>query len=102
MESCLVKSYRKAYEIRQDEMNHNAWLNGLYVLQALNVGVPVVVKGFAKHTTETPDYPNKPIEFWGKAKESHEEKQMELQKAKMREMVEQFNRTFKRKHGGDK
>ena len=48
MESWLVRSYRKAHEIRQEENNYNAWLNGLYTLQALNVGVPVVVKGFAK------------------------------------------------------
>lgn len=31
---CLVKYYRKAHEIRQDRLNEQLWLQGLYVYEA--------------------------------------------------------------------
>ena len=93
-ESWLVKSYREAYRIKQDEINHSAWLNGLYMLRALQSGIPVYLNGIVKSKIDLPEYPNKPLEFGETNKEKQEEKQMELQIAKMREMAEQFNKTF--------
>ena len=97
MESWLVRSYREAYRIKRDEINYSAWLNGLYVLQATNSGIPVVLNGIAKSRMELPSFPEKPIDFEGKHKKAQEEKQMKLQIAKMREMAEQFNMTFSKK-----
>lgn len=58
----LVIAYRKAYKIRQEEANRAAWLQGLYILKALQAN-PLVVYGFAKKETKPEPYPNKPIEF---------------------------------------
>ena len=96
-ESWLVKSFRKAYRIRQDEINHSAWLQGLYIVQALNSGVPVVLNGMMKQVKDLPNYPSKPIEFSDKSEKKVEEDRMKLQVAKMKEMMEQFNSTFARK-----
>ena len=96
-ESWLVKSFRKAYRIRQDEINYSAWLQGLYTIQALNSGVPVTLNGIMKQVKELPNYPSKPIDFSEKEKEKAEDKRMKLQVAKMREMMEQFNSTFAKK-----
>ena len=96
-ESWLVKSFRKAYRIKQDEINHSAWLQGLYIVQALNSGVPVVLNGIMKQVQELPNYPGKPLEFNEKDEKKIEQNRMELQVAKMKEMMEQFNSTFARK-----
>ena len=62
-EDCrLVIAYRKAYQIRQEEQNRLAWLNGLYIYKALQ-STPIVVHGFAKSGTKVEPYPNKPIDF---------------------------------------
>lgn len=62
-EDCrLVIAYRKAYKIRQEEANRNAWLQGLYVFKALN-STPIVVQGFAKSGTKVDPYPSVPIDF---------------------------------------
>ena len=97
MESSLVIFYRKAYRIKQDEINHSAWLQGLYIVQALNSGVPVVLNGMMKQVKDLPNYPSKPIEFSDKSEKKVEEDRMKLQVAKMKEMMEQFNSTFARK-----
>lgn len=58
----LVVAYRKAYKIRQEEINRAAWLQGLYVFKALQAN-PLIVYGFAKKDTKPDPYPNKPIDF---------------------------------------
>lgn len=101
-EGWLVKSYREAHRIRTDEINHAAWLNGVYVLKALNAGVPVVLTGVVKERVKLPEFPETPIDFSEKGTADAERKQMELQKARMQMIAEQFNATFRKKHGMDK
>ena len=101
-ESWLVKSYRKAHKIKNDEVNYSAWLHGVYVLQALQSGVPVVLNGIAKERIDLPSFPEKPIDFEKKTKEEREAKQMELQKAKMQEMADRFNAVFRKKQEAKK
>lgn len=96
-ESWLVKSFRKANQIRLDEINYSAWLHGVYVLNALQTGIPVVLNGIAKERIQLPDFPNKPIDFTEKSKAEQEKKQMELQRAHMQAIAEQFNATFRKK-----
>ena len=97
-ESWLVKSYREAHRIKRNEINYSAWLHGLYVLQATNSGIPVVLNGIAKSKIDLPPFPEKPIDFDEEKSKKQEEKQIQLQIARMQEMAEQFNRTFNRKH----
>ncbi len=37
----LVKSYREAYELRRRERNHDLWLQGLYIYNALCSASPL-------------------------------------------------------------
>jgi len=101
MESWLVKSFRKAHKIRyeekQNEINYSAWLSGVYTMKALQTGIPVVVNGFVKTHVDLPQFPEKPIDFAANSKAEREKKQMELQRARMQMIAEQFNATFKRK-----
>ena len=98
-ESWLVKSYREAQKLKFKDVNYSAWLNGVYVLQALQTGIPVVLTGMLKEHVKLPEYAHAPIDFDEKSKEEQEKKQMEAQMAKMKEMAERFNATFKKKHG---
>lgn len=43
----MPKMYRKAFEIRQREADHQAWLQGAYVYQAIGALAPAL-KAFAK------------------------------------------------------
>ena len=99
-ESWLVKSYREAHRIQQDESNYHAWLCGAYVLNALQTGIPVVLNGIAKSHIDLPKYPDKPFysDDMKKTPEELERERMEKQVAKMREIAEHFNSVFKRKH----
>lgn len=58
----LVVAYRKAYRIRQEEINRTAWLNGLYMYKALT-SAPQFVQGFIPKGTKIDPYPSKPIDF---------------------------------------
>lgn len=102
MESWLVRSYRKAKEIRINEINYSAWLHGLYTIKALQSGVPVLVNGFVKNHVELPQFPETPIDFSKEAKERQEKKQRDLAKARMRMIAEQFNATFKKRQEAKK
>ena len=99
LDSSLVKDYRRANKIKQDQANYQAWLTGLYMLNALNSGVPVSVVGFAKHKVELPHFPEKPIDFEAQTKEERAKKERAKQFTKMKEIAEQFNQTFRRRNG---
>ena len=96
-ESWLVVSFREAERIRKEEKNYFAWLGGIYTLQALQTGVPVMLTGIAKQTVHLPEFPNRPIDFTRAKEEEQERKKMEANRAKMQAIAEQFNATFRRK-----
>lgn len=98
-ESWLVKSYREAQKLKLKDVNYAAWLNGVYVLQALQTGIPVVLTGMLKERIKLPEYSHEPIDFDAKSKEDQEKKQMEMQRAKMKEIADRFNAVFRKKHG---
>lgn len=99
--SWLVKNYREAHKIKEREINRNAWMNGLYVMQALQSGIPVVLTGMLKNSIDLPKYPSSPIEFEKKTEEEvkidKEEKQMQLQVAQMHAMMLAINSKFQKK-----
>lgn len=97
----LVKAYRKAWEIRQEHENQMAWLQGLYIYDALN-STPIIVSGFAKGTPQHPkQYPDKPYDFGlGKKKKTEaeiEEERKQASLAKMQEMMARFNQSFRKR-----
>ena len=97
LDSSLVIDYRKAQQIKEEEKNNSAWLQGLYFLKALQSGVPVILNGIMKTKVDLPDFPNKPIPFGKDGKKKQEEDKMKLQVARMKAMAEQFNATFAKK-----
>lgn len=54
MDSTLVISYRKAFEIKQDLENQQAWLQGMYIYDALCCVAPVLHAFAKKGTKPTP------------------------------------------------
>lgn len=61
-DSWLVRYYRKAYEIKQEEFNRNAWLQGMYVYEAI-ADIAPILHAFAKKGTKARKYSEKPYEF---------------------------------------
>ena len=67
-DSSLVKDYRKAYEIRQEMQNQAAWLQGMYVYEAICDASPIL-HDFAKRGTKPIPYSAKPYELNPKKRE---------------------------------
>ena len=97
-EDCtLVVGYRKAYEIKQDEVNRVAWLNGLYVYNAVMVALN---NGFSNHKSE---YPKLPFGTEEKRQKKHEETPEEIRTRYynlFKAMEEKWNR-YKNDDGND-
>lgn len=75
----MVRAFYKAEKIRQERMNDEAWLNGVYVLKALEATVGNLMK---QKNDEKNKYPEKPISINGeKPPEAKPEQQEENEKA---------------------
>lgn len=95
-DSSLVKDYREAYRIRQEEANHTAWLNGLYIYEALCLASPLF-RAFSKSGTRAGEYPQKPHEFAvpkRMTEQERNEQKMRAGMAYMEKMTAQFNKSF--------
>ena len=73
----LARYYRKAYKIKQEEINNNAWLQGVYVYDAISTALHNALKG---KNTQARSYAKQPYDFnnrekteFEKAKEMYEE-----------------------------
>ena len=80
----LVRYYRKAYEIRQEEINNNAWLQGLYFYDAVSCALHNSMRGFSKTRPPIQEYTKKPYDFKNREKtdaEKAKEVEIEQQKA---------------------
>jgi len=51
----LVKYYREAEELRNEKLNQQAWLQGLYIYDAINRVAPIL-HAFAKKGTKAKPY----------------------------------------------
>ena len=100
----LVVGYREAYRIKQDNENRYAWLQGLYIYEAL-CDVAPVLHAFAKSGTKVRPYPDKPHEFEKPKKKltktaavkAENEKKMDATAAFMNMIAGQFNKQFQKK-----
>lgn len=91
----LVVGYRKAYEIKKDEINATAWLQGMYVYVAVATALN---NGFSNHKSEYPKVP-----FGTDKKESHEETPEEIRTRyynRFKHMQEMWDR-YKNNDGND-
>ncbi len=56
----LAKAYREAQKLRNDALNQQLWLQGLYNYDALSV---VISNAFGKQGTKKPTYLKEPLEL---------------------------------------
>ena len=59
-DSKLTQYYRKAYQIKQDEINNNAWLQGMYVYDAVSTALHNALRGMSKNPSPAKDYAKQP------------------------------------------
>ena len=78
-DAALVKFYRKAYRLRQEEMNNQAWLQGMYIYDAMSTALHNALRGMAKSPPPHKDYAREPYNIFKKEK-SPEEKALEVEK----------------------
>jgi hypothetical protein len=99
----LVRYYRKAAKIRQDLKNQDAWLQGMYIYQAIGNLAPIL-RAFAKKGTKAVPYPDQPFALntmqKGEKEQAKQEKQDEKAKAYFQALAMSFNKKFQEKGGG--
>lgn len=100
----MTRAYRKAHELKQKRDNEQAWLNGLYIYEAIGCMAPVLNMNAKKGTKATP-YPTMPHDLTPPPKTKSEKLSAEKQAyeemhSKMNAFMTAFNKNFARK-GGD-
>lgn len=89
----LARYYRKAYLIKQEEINNNAWLQGLYIYDAISTALYNALRG--KNTTAK-TYTGKPYDFNNKEKtEAEKAKEVVIEQEKAAAWMENFVRINK-------
>lgn len=84
----LVVAYRKAYRLRRETENEQAWLQGLYVFDAFAV---VMANVFAKRGSKRQEYLERPIDIYPLTE--REKKRIEAEEnAKMQAAMEAMAR----------
>lgn len=97
MDCELVKDYREAFKIRQQQQNYAAWLQGLYVYEAI-CDVSPILQAFAKRGTKPRAYSEKPYELTPARPDKNDmERKMKRGVAHMEALAARFNRSFERK-----
>jgi hypothetical protein len=92
-DSSLTRAYRKAYQIKQEEINNNAWLQGLYVYDAVSTALHNALRGMGKSKPPAREYAKKPYEFKNKEKtEAEKAKEVEFEQQKAAAWMENFVR----------
>lgn len=66
----MVRAFYKADKLRRERMDEEAWLNGLYVMKAID---STICNGFRKSGQDPAEYPKKPY-FVIRAEEEEREK----------------------------
>ncbi len=86
----LVRYYRKAYQIKQEEINNNAWLQGLYIYDAVSTALHNSLRG---KNTRPREYAKQPYDFKNREKtEAEKAKEVEVEQQKAAAWMENFVR----------
>lgn len=95
----LAVAYRKAYKLKREIDNEQAWLQGLYVFDAFAV---VLSNVFAKKGSKQQNYMTKPIDIFPLTKREKKLREQE-EYAKMQKVMEEMQRMQqqKKKQKGD-
>jgi hypothetical protein len=86
----LTRYFRKAYKIKQDEINNNAWLQGLYIYDAISTALHNALRG---KNSKAKEYAKQPYNFEKKEKSELEKaKEVEIEQEKALAWMENFVR----------
>lgn len=85
----LVKYYREAEEIKKDRENQMAWLQGMYVYDAI-ARVSPILKAFGKKGTKAQPYVSEPYPISKKAVEESQRKREEIDRLKAKRFMETY------------
>ena len=89
----LTQYYRKAYQIKQEEINNNAWLQGMYIYDAVSTALHNALRGFGKNKPPVKDYAKQPYEMKNKVKtEAEKAKEIKIEQDKAAAWMENFVR----------
>ena len=89
----LARYYRKAYHIKQEEINNNAWLQGMYIYDAVSTALYNSLRGMGKNKPPAKDYAKQPYEFKNKVKtEAEKAKEVQIEQEKAAAWMENFVR----------
>lgn len=88
----LVVAYRKAYRLRRETENEQAWLQGLYVFDAFAV---VMANVFSKRGSKRQEYLERPIDIYPLTEREKKRRQAE-ENAKMQAAMEAMARKQRR------
>ena len=92
-DSKLAQYYRKAYSIKQEEINNNAWLQGMYIYDAISTALHNALRGLGRNNPPAKDYAKKPYELKNKVKtEAEKAKEVQLEQEKAAAWMENFVR----------
>ena len=92
-DSVLAQYYRKAYQIKQEEINNNAWLQGMYIYDAVSTALHNALRGFGKNKAPIKDYAKQPYEMKNKVKtQAEKEKEVRIEQEKAAAWMENFVR----------
>lgn len=92
----LARYYRKAYQIKQDEINNNAWLQGVYIYDAISTALHNALRDPKKGRAR--EYAKKPYDFRHKEKTEQEKaREVEVERQKAATWMENFVRINNRK-----
>lgn len=99
-DAALAGYYRKAEEIRRERENRQAWLQGMYVYDAISRLTPIM-HAFAKKGAKAEPYPSEPYPLNERARkqaEAEKEKsRMEAGKRYLQALMAQNNKRFEGK-----
>ncbi len=94
-DSTLVRYYRRAYEIKQETENNNAWLYGLYVYDAVST---VLSNAFKVKGASMKHYAKQPYDFKNRVKsEAEKAHEVEVEQRKAAAWMESFVRVNQKK-----
>lgn len=97
----LAKSYREAYQLKQEIKDYEFWKQGMYVYEAILDASPIL-HAFAKKGTKPRPYTNKPYGI--EKKETKEDRQKRIENERLKAQVHFMNLTkiLKRRFGEKK
>jgi len=93
-DSILAVDYRKADEIRNDKLNQQLWLQGMYIYEAL-CDVAPILRAFPKKGTKPHKYPAEPYAISQKERKQKSEQKEKLVAEKGKAMLDAMIRKQK-------